>query len=112
MLIDNVLAMSSGGDLGGTGGNPVSLLFPMVIVFGIFYFLIIRPQSKERQKVQSMLDSLKAGDKVVTTGGILGTIHSISENIVELKVGEKLKISVLRSAIRGFQDEPTESPTS
>lgn len=112
MLIETAFAMSSGGDPAATAGNPVSLLFPMVIVFGIFYFLIIRPQSKERQKLQAMLDSLKAGDRVITTGGILGTIHSISDTIVELKVGEKMKISVLRSAIRGFQDEKSETPES
>lgn len=85
------------------GGSPFGMLVPFFAIFVIFYFLIIRPQNKERQKHQEILDNLKAGDRVITAGGILGTIHSVSEDKVQLKVGEKLKLTVLRSSIRGLQ---------
>ncbi len=88
----------------GSAGAGLGMLVPFVVIFLIFYVLIIRPQTKERRKHQELLDNLKSGDRVVTAGGILGTIHSVSESSVELKVGEKMKITVLRSSIRGLQD--------
>ena len=90
-----------------TGNSPWSMLMLMVIVFGIFYFLLIRPQQKERQKMQTMLEDLKVGDRVITTGGILGTVHSISGDELQLKLNEKTKVTILKSAIRGFQNEST-----
>ena len=84
-------------------GSIIGSVLPIVLVFLVFYFLIIRPQQKERQRVeketQEMLGSLKTGDKVVTSGGILGTIVSVRDDTVQLRVADAVKIDVLKSAI-------------
>lgn len=86
-----------------SAGASFNMLIPFVLIFVIFYILIIRPQNKERKRHQELLDNLKSGDRVVTAGGILGTIHSVTDDSVQLKIGEKTKITVLRSSIRGLQ---------
>ncbi|MGB3976171.1 MAG: preprotein translocase subunit YajC [bacterium] len=92
----------------GASGFNLSFLMPFALIFVIFYFLIIRPQTKERKKMQDLLDNLKAGDRVVTAGGIFGTIHSVSDTTIELKVAEKVKITVLRSSVRALQGSEIE----
>jgi preprotein translocase subunit YajC len=89
------------------GGALVQLL-PFVLIFGIFYFLLILPQQRQRKKVQEMLASLKTGDRVVTNGGIYGTIVGFrSTEVVQLQVANQVKLDVARSAISGLQ--PTEA---
>jgi preprotein translocase subunit YajC len=109
MFEQTCYAMASSQQGSGGEASPVQLLFPMVIVFAIFYLLLIRPQQKEKRKLQEVLDSLKPGDKIVTTGGILGTVHSLSDQTVQLKLADNVKITVLRSAIRGLHDASTGS---
>jgi len=72
---------------------------PFVAIIAIFYFLIIRPQNKKQKETQKMLSALKKGDKVVTIGGIHGTIQSVREHSVVLKVDDNTKIEFNRSAI-------------
>ena len=84
---------------GGAGGQMVSLLVTFGLIILIFYFLIIRPQSKKQKETQRMLESLKRGDRVVTAGGIRGQIHSIKEDTVVLKVDDNTKLELNRSAI-------------
>ncbi|MEL3908982.1 MAG: preprotein translocase subunit YajC [Treponemataceae bacterium] len=71
----------------------------MLCMGAIFYFLIVRPQKKEQKKVQEMLNALKKGDKVVTIGGIHGTVSSVDEKTIILKVDENCKIKMTRAAI-------------
>ncbi|MBN1356323.1 preprotein translocase subunit YajC [bacterium] len=109
MFSQAVHAMAQGGQPAAGGSEAgFQFLIPMVLVIFIFYFLIIRPQQKERKRHQQLLSELKAGDSVVTTGGIIGTIHSVSDQVVQLKLNDKTKISVLRSAIRGLHGEVPE----
>lgn len=84
------------------------MLIPMVLVFVLFYFLIIVPQRKRQRAVDDMLNNLKAGDKVVTSGGIYGQIISVREDkrTVQLKIAENVRIEVARTAISGLQDIP------
>jgi preprotein translocase subunit YajC len=91
------------GGLGSALGSP---LIMMVIVMGIFYVMLILPQQRQRKKVAEMLGALKAGDKVVTNGGIYGTINGMDGDTVILKIAEQVKIRVARSAIS--QVETTE----
>lgn len=72
---------------------------PLILIFVIFYFLIIRPQQKREKERKNMLESLREGDEVVTIGGIFGRILNIKDEVVTLEVGDKLKIKVMRSAI-------------
>ncbi|HZE89652.1 MAG TPA: preprotein translocase subunit YajC [Verrucomicrobiae bacterium] len=80
-------------------------IVPMGLVFVIFYFLMFRPASKKQKAVEAMLKSLKNGDRVITSGGIYGTVAGITDDIVQLRVSNGVKIDVARSAIAGLQKE-------
>jgi preprotein translocase subunit YajC len=72
-------------------------------MFGVFYFLIIRPQSKKAKQLQQMLGQLKKGDEVVTSGGLMGRISGIQDDVVTLQVQEGVRLRILRSAVTGLQ---------
>ena len=83
-------------------GNPILAFLPLLVMFVVFYFLLIRPQQKRQKDVDRMIQELKKGDKVTTTGGIIGTVAGIQNDYVILKVGDsETKIEVLKSAITG-----------
>ena len=86
------------------GGNPIMTFLPFIAIIAIFYFLIIRPQNKKQKETQKMLGALKKGDKIVTIGGIHGTIQTVKEQSqsVIVKVDENTKIEFNRSAISGI----------
>ena len=86
-------------------------LVPLVVIFVIFYFLLIRPARTRQKLVQKMLDALKSGDKVVTSGGLLGTVVAIDKGIVQLRIADKVRVDVTRSSIVGLQDQETSSRT-
>jgi preprotein translocase subunit YajC len=90
---------AAGAASGGGAGALVSSFIPFVFVIGIFYFLIIRPQNKKQKETQKMLEALKKGDRVTTIGGIHGTIQSVKENTVIVKVDENARMEFSRSAI-------------
>jgi preprotein translocase subunit YajC len=84
--------------------NPLVQFMPIILMFAIFYFLLIRPQQKKAKDLQTMIAGIKKGDKVVTTGGILGEVSSIQDDYVVLAVGDSgAKIEVLKSAIAGLR---------
>lgn len=76
---------------------------PIVLMAVVFYFLLYRPQKKEQKLRAEMLNNLKKGDRVITAGGMYGTITSLDAKKVTLKVGEKVEIDFLRSAVQGPQ---------
>ncbi len=77
---------------------------PFILIFAIFYFLLILPQQRQRRKVQEMLANLKTGDRVVTNGGVYGTIVGFrSVSVVQLEVASQVRIEVARTAISGLQ---------
>ena len=82
-----------------TAGNPITAFLPLILMFAIFYFLLIRPQQKKQKELQEIVKNLKKGDKVVTSGGMIGIVHTLQDDYVVLKVGEDTKIEVLRSYI-------------
>jgi preprotein translocase subunit YajC len=88
----------------------VGMLVPLLGFFAIFYFLLILPAQKRQKKLNEMLAALKAGDKVITNGGIWGTIASVDpdEGTVLLRIAEQVRIKVARSAIAALQPEPKE----
>jgi preprotein translocase subunit YajC len=89
------------------GGNPSPWLqlIPFVLILGIFYFVMILPMRKRQQKVQDFQGALKVGDKVITSGGIFGSITRVSEQSVQLQVANNVRIEVSRPAIVGFQGQ-------
>jgi preprotein translocase subunit YajC len=92
----------------GISGAFSQVIFIFAPVFAIWYFLVIAPQSKQRKKTQEMLENLQSGDRVVTTGGIYGTIAGFGDGKVQLQIASQVKIDVARSAITGLAaDEDT-----
>lgn len=85
--------------IGSSGGAIFSSLMPIFLIFIVFYFLLIRPQSKKQKEHQKMLDSLKKGDRIITSSGIYGTIQDLQGNNVKLKIAENVNIQILKSAI-------------
>jgi len=82
---------------------------PLLVIFAIFYFLLIRPQRTRQKQVQMMLDGLKSGDKVVTSGGLLGTVVGIDRSVVQLRIADKVRVDVTKSSIVGLQDQEISS---
>lgn len=95
----------------GGGGSPggFSVFIPLILMFAVFYFLLIRPQQKKQRSHQDMLKSLKVGDRVVTTGGLYGTIVAGGDQIVKLEIADKVRVDVGRSYIAG-KVETREAP--
>lgn len=86
-----------------------SLFLPLIVIMVIFYFLMILPAQRRQKKVAQMLKNLKNGDKVITNGGIHGTIVGLEDGSVQLRIAEQVKIKVSRSAISGLQPDGKES---
>ena len=82
----------------------INTVWPFLLMGLVFYFMLYRPQKKEQEKRTNMLHSLKVGDKVVTIGGIYGTIKKINETKAKIEIAENIEIDVVRSAISHFQD--------
>jgi preprotein translocase subunit YajC len=87
------------------GGNPWLSFIPFVLVLAIFYFVILLPMKRKQAKVQAFLDSLKVGDRVVTTGGIYGQVMKLGEQTVQLQIADKVRIEVAKAAIGGYQGQ-------
>ena len=90
------------------GGNSVfgSPLFLMLIIFAVFYFIVIRPARRSQQETETMRDRLKNGDHVLTSSGMYGTIVGVSEEIIQLRVADSVKIQFSKSAIAQLVEEP------
>jgi len=98
----NVIAQATQGDQTQPGSPLGTMLVPLVLMGLVFYFLMLRPQSKERKKRAEMIAAIKKNDRVVTVGGILGTVVSVKDNEVTLKVDESnnTKITFTKSSIQ------------
>lgn len=83
----------------------INSIFPFIIMGGVFYFMLWRPQKIEQKKRMEMLNALKVGDKVITIGGMLGEITKIDEKKVTLKLAENVEIDFLRTAVSHIQAE-------
>ncbi len=79
--------------------NPIMSFVPMIVVIGILYLLIIRPQQKQTKEHRHLVDNLKSGDRVVTQGGIHGTVMSLKGGIVQVKIADNVRVDVNRTAI-------------
>jgi preprotein translocase subunit YajC len=94
------------------GGNPLTMLVPFVLIFAVFYFIVIMPAKKQQKKKDAMISGLKKGDRVVTTGGIYGSVAAVEDQSLLLKVAENVKIRVAKSAIAGMVAGEDDSPIS
>ena len=85
--------------------SPWLQFIPFLLVLAIFYFVILLPMKKRQQKVQSFLSALKVNDRVITSGGIYGTITKLNDQSVQLQIANSVRIEVSRAAIVGFQGQ-------
>jgi preprotein translocase subunit YajC len=105
-----ILAQASDGT-SSSGGSLLSLLFPLVLLGGVFYFLLLRPNRTRQRQQQSLLESLKVGDEVMTAGGIFGTLKDMDEedDTVTVEIAPGTEVRMLRRAIaQRLVDEPEE----
>lgn len=88
----------------GSGGGGFTFLIPFILIFVVFYLLLIRPQQKKQKTHQAMLNSLSKGDKVLTTGGLYGTIVGMrsGNSIIVLRIADKVNVEVSKSSIAGL----------
>jgi preprotein translocase subunit YajC len=101
MRHDALYSLVIGQTEGAPGGFPaiIAQMMPLVLVFVIMYLLLIRPQQKKAKEHREMVNRLKAGDRVVTNGGMHGTVTGVSEQTVRVQVAEKVEVTLVRSAI-------------
>ncbi len=104
-MIDLAYAMGPSPSSGGGSAALFVQLVPIALVLVIFYFLVIRPQQRERRRREEMLAALKKGDRVVTSGGLIGTVVGVSPQRVTLKLGDSVRVECLRSAVTGLESE-------
>ena len=97
-----VLAMGASAD---QSVSPLIQLIPFALVLGIFYFVILLPMKRKQKKVQEFLDGLKVGDKVVTSGGLFGSIAKIGDASIQLQIAPNVRVDMSRAAIVGYQGQ-------
>ena len=94
-------AMGTGGAGGGSQGSGFSAFVPLILMFAIFYFLLIRPQQKKAKQHRELLSSLKKGDRVVSSGGLHGVITGLSDDVVTMEIAPKVRVKVSRGSVAG-----------
>ena len=97
-----VYAMGTGGTGTGGEGGGFGAFIPIILMFAIFYFLLIRPQQKKAKEHRELLGALKVGDNVLTSGGLYGKITGLKENIVTVEIAPKVRVKVSRGSISGL----------
>jgi preprotein translocase subunit YajC len=102
-FLSKSLSLMAQGALG-----PLAQFAPLIIIMGIFYVLLILPAQRRQKKTQEMINSLKNGDKVVTSGGLFGTIVGLEGDSVQLRIADQVKVKILRSAVTGLQPDSKE----
>ena len=96
-------AMGTGGGSGAGGqGGGFGAFIPLILMFAIFYFLLIRPQQKKAKQHREMISSLKKGDRVVSSGGLHGVVTGITEEVVTMEIAPKIRVKVSRASVAGL----------
>ncbi|MDY6879646.1 MAG: preprotein translocase subunit YajC [Thermodesulfobacteriota bacterium] len=99
-MVGLAYAMGGAGGAGGEGGGFGAFL-PLILMFAIFYFLLIRPQQKKAKQHKQLLAALKKGDRVVSSGGLHGVVTGLSEDIVTVEIAPKVRVKMSRGSISG-----------
>jgi preprotein translocase subunit YajC len=89
-----------GGEAGGQGGGFTAFV-PLILMFAIFYFLLIRPQQKKAKQHKQVLSSIKKGDRVVSSGGLHGVVTGLTDDVVTMEIAPKIRVKVSRGSIAG-----------
>jgi preprotein translocase subunit YajC len=105
-------ADASGGAATGGGGSLVTMLVTFGLIIVVFYFLVIRPQNKKQKDAKKLLESIKRGDRVVTIGGLHGSVESVKEDFVVLRVDDNTKLKFNKSAVSQVVERKDDSGES
>lgn len=103
MLFDIAYAMGPSPQGGGQGLGALGSLIPLIIIFVVFYFLLIKPQQKRVKEHKKMIENLRKGDKIITSGGLYGVVESIGTNTVSVKVSENVKVKLGKTYIAALR---------
>lgn len=116
ILAATTLILSASGSLFAAdapqSAGPLGGFLPLIVIFVIFYFFLIRPQQKKAKEHQQLLNALKKDDKVLTAGGIYGTVTSVKGDVVELNIAENVKVKVAKSAISSVLPPEGQQPVT
>ncbi|MBF0228105.1 MAG: preprotein translocase subunit YajC [Desulfamplus sp.] len=105
-MISTAYAMGQAGASGaGPAGGGFTAFVPLILMFVIFYFLLIRPQQKKAKEHQNMINNLKKGDRIITSGGIHGTIVSLGDTTVSVEIAENVKIKISRGNVAALNQK-------
>lgn len=104
LAADAILAFSPAGGEGQQ--SPYLWFVPYILIFVVFYFLLIAPARKKQKRHQEMLQNLKNGDRVITNGGVLATVVGVTDDVVQLRIADQVKIEVAKNAVAAFQNSP------
>jgi preprotein translocase subunit YajC len=107
MTLMNVLAMSMPGGSAG-GGSAMAGFIPIILMFGVFWFLIIRPQKKQADQRKAMIEAIKRGDKIVTNGGLFATVRDVKGDRVVATIAENVKVEIAKSSVSAVVETGTE----
>ena len=94
-------AMGTGGTGGGQGGG-FGAFIPLILMFAIFYFLLIRPQQRKAKQHRELIASIRKGDKVVSSGGLHGVVTGLADDVVTMEIAPKIRVKVSRGSIAGL----------
>lgn len=101
-MIDLAYAMGTSGQAGaGAQGGGFGAFVPLILMFAIFYFLLIRPQQKKAKEHRAMIDALKKGDKIVSNGGLHGSITGLSDDTITMEIAPKVRVKISRGSVAG-----------
>jgi len=107
-LVATAYAMGQGAGGDAPQGGGFAALVPIILMFVIFYFLLIRPQQKKAKSHQEMINNLKKGDRVVTSGGIYGRITNLDERSATVEIAEKVRVKITRGSVASLAQEAQE----
>jgi preprotein translocase subunit YajC len=99
ILINIAYAMGQGGGAAGQGAGGFSSLIPIILMFVIFYFLLIRPQQKKSKEHREMINRLKKGDRIITSGGLHGLVTAVSETTMTVEIADKVRVKIARGNV-------------
>jgi preprotein translocase subunit YajC len=102
MSIAPILIALAGSPQGGEQ-SPLGMFIPMALMFAVFYFVLFMPMRQKQKKLDELIKAMKAGDKVIINPGIFGTIVGVEDNAFQVRIDDKTKIKVLKSAVTGLQ---------
>ena len=108
-LTENIAYAMGPGGAGGEGGGGFSTFIPLILMFVIFYFLLIRPQQKKTKEHRQMISNLRKGDRIVTSGGLHGRITGLSDTTLTVEIADKVRVKVSRASV-GALSQPSAQP--